>query len=109
MKLISFCKILFLGLLLFLISCQSVKDGLTGQKKSNSDEFLVQKKNPLVQPPNYGELPTPTDKKVYNEESIDNEIEKLLGVYSEDEDQSNENNNSNDSIETSILKKINNN
>ena len=69
----------------------------------------MQKKNPLVQPPNYGELPTPTDKKVYNEESIDNEIEKLLGVYSEDEDQSNENNNSNDSIETSILKKINNN
>ena len=35
----------------FLISCQSVKDGLTGVKRNNSDEFLIEKKNPLIQPP----------------------------------------------------------
>ena len=28
----------------FLISCQSVKDGLTGVKRNNSDEFLIEKK-----------------------------------------------------------------
>ena len=31
-----------------LTACQSVKDGLTGAKSENSDEFLVKKKNILV-------------------------------------------------------------
>ena len=35
--------ILVLGTLVFLSSCQSIKDGLEGKKKS-SDEFLVEKK-----------------------------------------------------------------
>jgi len=48
--------------LFFLTSCQSIKDGLSGQKSENSDEFLVQKKNPLVMPPKFMELPTPKDK-----------------------------------------------
>ena len=34
-------------------ACQNVLDGLTGKKKSNSDVFLVQKKNPLVLPPEF--------------------------------------------------------
>ena len=46
-----------MGLILF--SCQSVKDGLSGNKGDNSDEFLVQKKNPLVLPPDFKKLPTP--------------------------------------------------
>tara|TARA_A100001011_G_scaffold385470_1_gene459523 strand:+ start:2160 stop:2477 length:318 start_codon:yes stop_codon:yes gene_type:complete len=44
---------------LLLLSCQSVKDGLSGSKRANSDEFLVKKKNPLVIPPKYLELPQP--------------------------------------------------
>ena len=43
----------------FLFSCQTVKDGLSGRKSENSDEFLVKKKNPLVLPPDYMELPEP--------------------------------------------------
>lgn len=43
----------------FLFSCQSIKDGLSGRKSENSDEFLVKKKNPLVLPPDYMELPKP--------------------------------------------------
>ena len=31
----------------FLISCQSVKDGLSGNKRENSDEFLVKKKESI--------------------------------------------------------------
>jgi len=37
---------LLLLLLILLSSCQAVKDGLTGKKNKNSDEFLVKKKNP---------------------------------------------------------------
>jgi len=55
-------KIILIFILLtcsFLFSCQAVKDGLSGRKSENSDEFLVKKKNPLVLPPDYMELPKP--------------------------------------------------
>ena len=35
-------------MMLAVTSCQSVKNALSGVKKENSDEFLVQKKNPMV-------------------------------------------------------------
>jgi len=35
-------------------SCSSLKEGFTNQKKNNSDEFLVEKKSPLVMPPTSG-------------------------------------------------------
>ena len=44
----------------FLTSCSS-QDAFTLKKKSSIDEFLVEKKNPLVFPPNYSELPKPKD------------------------------------------------
>ena len=43
--------------LIFLTGCQAAKEGLTGEKRTNADEFLVEKKNPLVLPPEFGELP----------------------------------------------------
>jgi len=46
-------------LLTALSACQNLKDGLTGKKKNNADEFLVEKKNPLVLPPKFDELPKP--------------------------------------------------
>ena len=58
MKKISFYLIIFS---IFLTSCQSIKDGLSGRKAENSDEFLVKKKNPLVMPPKFMELPDPED------------------------------------------------
>ena len=61
-----------------LTSCQSVKDGLTGKKQNNSDEFLVKKKNPLVLPPEYGKLPTPDNLKKVKETNESSEIESLL-------------------------------
>ena len=74
---------LFLLILIsfFLFSCQSVKDGLSGRKNENSDEFLVQKKNPLVLPPNYLELPLPKSEGVEEIDKIleeETEIESLL-------------------------------
>ena len=46
-------------ILLFLNSCGTVAEGLGGSKKKGSDEFLVEKKSPLVLPPSFGELPEP--------------------------------------------------
>mgnify|MGYP001434822216 CR=1 FL=1 len=40
-------------------SCGSIKEGFSMQKKDNTDEFLVEKKNPLKLPPNFNELPIP--------------------------------------------------
>mgnify|MGYP001338413180 FL=1 len=69
----------FLIILLFLSSCQGVKDALSGKKYENSDEFLVIKKNPLVLPPNFNELPTPKDAVDTTQiENIENEIEDLI-------------------------------
>ena len=51
------------------------------QKKNSTDEFLVEKKSPLVMPPEYGELPIPKiDENEDNIESKDssNKIEKLI-------------------------------
>ena len=56
-------KNFFILILFLLVSCQSAEEILTLQKKNNTDEFLVEKKNPLVLPPNYDKLPTPMDKK----------------------------------------------
>ena len=65
--------------LLVLCSCQGVKDALSGKKYESSDEFLVIKKNPLVLPPNYKDLPTPEDVTDNTQiENIENEIEDLI-------------------------------
>ena len=68
---------------IFLTSCQSIKDGLSGKKNENSDEFLVKKKNPLVMPPKFMELPKPEEETSEREISaIDetNNIENILDI-----------------------------
>ena len=61
-------KIIFILIsLLLLTSCQSAKDAFTLKKKSTADEFLVEKKSPLVLPPDYGKLPVPQDGQKINE------------------------------------------
>ena len=62
---------------IFLTSCQSIKDGLSGRKSENSDEFLVKKKNPLVMPPKFMELPKPKDE-TYEEEVA--ELEENIDI-----------------------------
>ena len=74
---------------LTLTACQSVKDGLTGAKSENSDEFLVQKKNPLVLPPKYLKLPKPKDSLTEDEKNTlsqaDLEIQKILDIDQSEE------------------------
>jgi hypothetical protein len=98
----------YLFLIVILLSgCQSVKDGLTGQKKSNSDEFLIEKKNPLVLPPEFDKLPEP---KTLSEEekNIEKEVnlETILTKKKTTTNSVSTDTNSDKSIEKSILEKI---
>ncbi len=102
--------IIFLFLMFFLFSCSGAKDALQGKKRSeNSDEFLVEKKNPLTVPPDIDELPVPLDQEeqdqANNQEDID--IKKVLKI-DESQDTNTESNNENQkSLEESILERIN--
>jgi len=98
-----FRKITYILLLfLFTGSCadtfSSVKRGLTGAKKNSTDEFLVQKKDPLILPPDYENLPIPDERIADIEE--DSIFENTL------ENSIEENSSASDSVENSILKKI---
>ena len=74
-------------LFLLLCSCQGVKDALSGKKYESSDEFLVIKKNPLILPPNFNDLPTPKDVADKTQiENIENEIEDLLSSIKDNEE-----------------------
>ena len=95
-KIINILIIIF-----FVTSCQSLKTAkktLTGEKEYSSDEFMVKKKNPLILPPDYENLPTP-DEEAAAEEEISN-FEKTLGASIED------NSSKSSSAEESILKEI---
>ena len=97
--------------LILLNSCTGFSDAIQGKKRSeNSDEFLVEKKNPLTAPPDMDELPVPSDQEKTSQEiSVDDsdEIKKALNIESnKTEDNNNTNNKKN--IEKLILEKINN-
>ena len=101
-------KILIIILFSFsLYSCGSVKEAVGAKKRSEqSDEFLVQKKNPLAMPPDYEEMPTPGNQEVSPETfSDDNEVKDLLNIKEENTLDTNNNDNSSD-LESSIIKKI---
>ena len=92
---------------IFLQSCGTIKEGFSSQKKNSSDEFLVEKKSPLVMPPNFDELPSPKINEVETEENSNN-IKSLI-TTNQDSISSTDNNQTDQNLENSILKKIKNN
>ena len=103
-----FRKIIYLSSILLLITAcadtwSSVKRGLTGQKQNSTDEFLVEKKDPLVLPPNFEDLPVPSDSAIEEEETESSSFEKTLSITTDEE--SDEVFSSN-TTEESILNKI---
>ena len=93
-------------LLIFLVtSCadswSNVKRGLTGAKQKSTDEFLVQKKDPLILPPDFENLPSPSDREEAIEEM--SSFEKTLKQTSETEITASS---TGSSAEDSILKQI---
>ena len=90
--------ILILSLIFIVSSCS----GLTGKRSDKSDEFLIDKKNPLVMPPEINDLPKPSESEYV--ERDDNNFEKILKSEGSDSEISITNNSSN--LQESILKKI---
>jgi len=66
-------KLVALMVCFFLNGCKGMKETFEEKKKNNSDEFLVEKKSPLVLPPEFSDLPTPENsvKKDTSEKSFD--------------------------------------
>ena len=89
---------------IFLNSCAAVQESVSSNKKTGSDAFFVEKKAPLVMPPNYEELPIPKPENQQNEEKSDN-IKKLISSENTNINKSISSEN-NSSLEKNILEKI---
>ena len=100
-------KIIFLIIATFFLeSCgswDSIKRGVTGAKSKSSDEFLVKKKDPLILPPDFENLPTPDERDLAKEEN--ESFEQILTEKNSTEDTDFEKG----SNERSILEQIRNN
>ena len=105
-KILNICLII----LFFLNSCGTVKEGFSMQKKDNTDEFLVEKKNPLKLPPDFDELPAPNSNNDIKKDTKE-EIIKDLITSNNSTSENIENNNSpkNKNLENLLLEKIKNN
>ncbi len=76
----KFFKILiYLNLFVLIINCggtwSNFKKTMSGEKTTNTDEFLIKKKDPLVLPPDYEQLPLPKSNK---NKKKNNSIETVL-------------------------------
>ena len=102
----SFSFLISIIIFTTLTGCQDVKKGLSGKKIDEGNEFLVIKKNPLVVPPNFNELPQPSDNNLENNSNKDNENE-FKNIMKKNEDNISENETTtNGNLEENILKQI---
>ena len=100
-------NILLIFIVAYLQACSSVTEGFKLKKGNTGDEFLVEKKNPLVLPPNFNELPEPGKTRISetnNQESFEG---KILNTNIKNNNQTK--NNTTNSTEELILKNIKNN
>tara|TARA_A100000164_G_C21845409_1_gene742249 strand:+ start:101 stop:403 length:303 start_codon:yes stop_codon:yes gene_type:complete len=99
-------KKFFIYLLIFgfVTACQSAREGFTLKKKDNSDEFLVEKKNPLVMPPEYSNLPVPEDFEKQANNDNEDDFEKIISTSKTKNTKSKT---EKTNIEQSVLDKIN--
>jgi len=97
---------IILSLCLFSISCSGGVEGFKLKKKSSSgDEFLIQKKDPLVLPPDYSKLPNP-DEKINDSDDEEAQIEIVFKNDNSENENSKSSETSDTSLEKSIQKKI---
>ena len=88
---------------LFLFSCSGGLEGFKLKRKSTSgDEFLIEKKDPLVLPPDFSKLPNP-EEGIKETEKEESQIE----IEFKNDNSENENTDkSSTGLEKSILEKI---
>ena len=96
-------KIYIIFIFYFLLAnCGGLDDAkkvLRNEKVKSTDEFLVKKKDPLVLPPDYKNIPKPGENTLTKKD--DKKIKNILKVEEEETDKKNSS-----SVEDSILKKI---
>ncbi len=82
MKKNNYTNLYIISILLFLTGCgdnlKNFKDAVTGQKVKTTDEFLIKKKDPLILPPKYEELPLPGNKNANSESGSKSSVESIL-------------------------------
>mgnify|MGYP001399571553 CR=1 FL=1 len=93
---------ILLNIIFLFYSCGTLREGFTNQKKTSNDEFLVEKKSPLVMPPDYNELPIPTS----NQNQTEVENNKIKDMVSNNNLEENTSKNVDQNFEESLLKKI---
>ena len=99
-----FKKFILLNFILLFVSCGTAKDAFVNQKKNSTDEFLVEKKSPLVMPPDYNELPIPKEK-IEQTDINENEFKTLITQKDQDT-KSDSNEDVNKNFEELLLDKI---
>ena len=99
-----FKKFILLNFILLLASCGTMKSAFVNEKKNNTDEFLVEKKSPLVMPPDYNELPIPKEK-IEQTDINENEFKTLITQKNQDT-KSDSNEDVNKNFEELLLDKI---
>ena len=62
----------------FLYSCNTLKKGFESKRKNSTDEFLIEKKEPLIMPPDFEKLPIPGQNKTDSEQENIKQIQELI-------------------------------
>ena len=94
-------NILFICIFFILLSCSTVREGFQNNKKNNSDEFLVEKKSPLVMPPEFDKLPTPKTN-FENQETFKSSVKEII----QNKNSSNNDPSTSKNLEGSLIEKI---
>ena len=99
-------KIYIIYLLLFILvsGCGTVKKGL-GMEKDKPNEFLIEKRDPIVLPPDYKILPP--DSKIIKKETKENSLKSILDqTLSNQKEPSNSTSKPTSNLEEEMLKQI---
>ena len=83
-----------------------MKKGFESQRKNSTDEFLVEKKQPLVMPPDFEKLPIPNQNQKNSQQENINQIEELIVTDNSVDTNSKNSVNSNQKTENFILDQI---
>ena len=103
----KFKNLIIIIALIFVYSCTGSREALQGKKRSEqSDEFLVEKKNPLELPPDFDDLPVPLGQGEGENIQANNE-QDIKNILELDTNEENSQETNNQSIEQLILEKIN--
>ena len=86
----------------FLFSCGDFK---LKKKADSGEEFLIEKKDPLILPPDFSKLPNP-ENEIEEIEKEESQVEIVFKNDNSVNDENNETNSSSSGLEKSILKKI---